>query len=111
VVDDFDAIIFIGGVGAREYFNNGVAFDIAREAADKGKILAAICIAPSVLANAGVLNGVRVTSFPSERPRLQRAGAIYTGAAVERDGPIITGIGPEAARLFGEAVADAILSR
>jgi len=111
VVDDFDAIVFIGGVGAREYFDNGVAFDIAREAADKGKILAAICIAPSVLANAGVLNGVRVTSFPSERPRLQRAGAIYTGAAVERDGPIITGIGPEAARLFGEAVADAILSR
>jgi len=111
VVDDYDAIIFIGGSGAREYFDSGVALDIAREAADKRKVLAAICIAPSVLANAGVLTGVRATSFVSERARLQRAGAIYTGAPVERDGPIITGRGPEAARLFGEAVADAIFSR
>jgi protease I len=111
VVDGYDAIIFIGGSGAVEYFNNGVALDIAREAADKGKILAAICIAPSVLANAGVLNGVRVTGFPSEQARLQRAGAIYTGAPVERDGLLITGRGPESARLFGGAVADAILSR
>jgi len=111
VVDDYDAIIFIGGSGATEYFNKGVALDIVREAADKGKILAAICIAPSVLANAGVLNGVRVTGFPSEQARLRRAGAIYTGAPVERDGLIITGIGPEAARLFGGAVADAIYSR
>jgi len=110
-VDDYDAIIFIGGSGAREYFDNGVALDIAREAADKRKVLAAICIAPSVLANAGVLNGVRVTSFPSERVRLKRAGAIYTGAPVERDDPIITGSGPDAARLFGEAIADAIFSR
>jgi len=94
-----------------EYFNSGVALDIARETADKGKILAAICIAPSVLANAGVLNGVRVTGFPSEQARLRRAGAIYTGAPVERDGLIITGRGPEAARLFGGAVADAIYSR
>ena len=111
VVDDYDAIIFIGGSGAVEYFNKGVALDIAREAADKGKILAAICIAPSVLANAGVLNGVRVTGFPSEQARLRRAGAIYTGAPVERDGFIITGRGPEVARLFGGAVADAIYSR
>ena len=111
VVNDYDAIIFIGGSGAREYFDSGVALDIAREAADKRKVLAAICIAPSVLANAGVLTGVRATSFVSERARLQRAGAIYTGAPVERDGPIITGRGPEAARLFGEAVADAIFSR
>ena len=111
VVDDYDAIIFIGGSGAREYFDSVVALDIAREAADKRKVLAAICIAPSVLANAGVLNGVRATSFLSERTRLQRTGAIYTGAPVERDGPIITGSGPEAARLFGEAIADAIFRR
>jgi protease I len=111
VVDDYDAIVFIGGSGAKQYFNNAVAWDIAREAADKGKILAAICIAPSVLANAGVLNGIRVTSFPSERARLQRAGAIYTGAPVERDGLLITGAGPEVAGLFGQAIADAVIRR
>jgi protease I len=110
-VDDYDAIIFIGGSGAREYFDSGVAMDIAREAADKRKVLAAICIAPSVLANAGVLNGVRATSFLSERANLQKAGAIYTGTPVERDGLVITGNGPMASGLFGEAIADAIFGR
>ncbi|MHC4489836.1 MAG: DJ-1/PfpI family protein, partial [Planctomycetota bacterium] len=46
-VDDYDAIIFIGGPGAAEYFNNPVALNIAREAASKRKILAAICMAPT----------------------------------------------------------------
>ena len=107
-VDDFDAIVFIGGLGAQEYFRNPVALDVARAAAGKGKVLAAICIAPTVLANAGVLQGVRVTGFPSERFRLQLAGAEYTGAPVERDGFIITAADPEVAGQFGQAVAEAI---
>ncbi|MHC4708703.1 MAG: DJ-1/PfpI family protein, partial [Planctomycetota bacterium] len=111
VVDHYDAIVFIGGTGAREYFNNAVAWDIAREAADKGKVLGAICVAPSILANAGVLNGIRVTGFASERAGLQRAGAIFTGNPVERDGPVITASGPEASPLFGEAIANAVMGR
>jgi protease I len=107
-VDDYDAIIFIGGPGAAEYFNNPVALNIAREAASKGKILAAICVAPTVLANAGVLTGVRATAFLSERERLVQAGAVYTGAPVERDRFIITGSGPAASVQFGRAVADAL---
>lgn len=108
-VDEFDAIIFIGGLGVRQYFGNPVALDIVREAADKGKVLAAICIAPTVLANAGVLQGVRVTGFPSERFVLQLAGAEYTGAPVERDGLIITAADPEVAGQFGRAVAEAVI--
>jgi len=108
-VDDYDAIIFVGGSGAKEYFNNQVALNIAREAVKKQKVLAAICIAPGILANAGVLDGVKATGFSSERIRLKKAGAQYTGADVERDGLIITGIGPEAARQFGKAVAEAVI--
>jgi len=110
-VDDYDAIIFIGGSGAAEYFDNPVALNIAREAAHKRKVLAAICIAPTVLANAGVLNGVRVTSFLSERDGLVQAGALYTGAPVERAGLIITGSGPMASVPFGQAVADTLAGR
>jgi protease I len=110
-VDDYDAIIFIGGPGAAEYFNNPVALNIAREAASKGKILAAICVAPTVLANAGVLTGVRATSFLSERRRLLQAGAVYTGDPVERDKFIITGSGPVASVQFGRAIADALAGR
>ncbi|MHC4623398.1 MAG: DJ-1/PfpI family protein [Planctomycetota bacterium] len=107
-VDEFDAIVFIGGPGAREYFNNPVAHNIAREAAGKGKILAAISIAPTILANAGVLTGVRATSFLTERDMLQLADVKYTGAAVERDGPIITGRDPAASRLFATAIVEAL---
>lgn len=110
-VDDYDAIVFIGGSGAKEYFDSDVALNIARQAAQKEKVLAAICIAPTVLANAGLLQGVKATSFPSERVRLKKAGAQFTDAPVERDGLIITGKGPEAASEFGKAVADALTER
>jgi len=110
-VDDFDAIVFIGGTGAREYFSSLVALNIVREAANKGKVLAAICIAPTVLANAGVLRGVRATSFSSERDKLRQAGAVYTGVPVERDGFIITASGPRASSQFGRAIAEAVAGR
>ncbi len=104
IVDNYDAIIFIGGSGAKEYFNNKTALQIARQAFEKKKILAAICIAPSVLANAGVLGGKKVTSFASEAGNLRRSKAIFTGSDVERDGLIITGSGPAAATRFGQTI-------
>ncbi|HIJ52199.1 MAG TPA: hypothetical protein HPP66_03475 [Planctomycetes bacterium] len=110
-VDEYDAIIFVGGAGAMEYFHSRAAWTIAREAVARRKVLGAICIAPAILANAGLLNGVRVTSFPSERERLQRAGALYTGTPVERHGLIITGNGPMSAIQFGRAIADALAGR
>lgn len=111
MVDDYDAIIFLGGAGVREYSDNPLVLGIVREAADKRKVLAAISIAPAILANAGVLAGVRATSFLTERDRLQMAGAQYTGMPVERDGPIITGRDSRAARQFGQAIVDALFGR
>ncbi len=111
VVDDYDAIIFVGGPGAKEYFDSSAALNIARQAADKGKVLAAICIAPAVLANAGVLDGVKATCFSTEKYKLKKAGAEYTGADVERDGLIITADGPRAATQFGKTIADALSSK
>jgi SagB-type dehydrogenase family enzyme len=110
-VDDFDAIVFIGGPGAAEYFENPLALNIARDAAGKKKVLAAISTAPTILANAKVLTTFRVTAFVSEREKIQQAGAIYTGLPVERDRFIITGSGPMAAPQFGMAVAAALAGR
>jgi len=108
VVNDYDAIIFIGGPGAVDYFGNPAALNIAREAVRAGKVLGAIGIAPSILANANMLAGVRATSLLSEQPKLIQAGAIYTGLPVERERRIITATGPEAAPLFGKALTDAL---
>ena len=110
-VDDYDAVIFIGGRGAAIYFESPVALNIAREAAAKRKVLAAISVAPTILAHAGVLRGVRATGFISERVTLERAGARYTGLPVERDGLIITATGPIAANGFARAIADALAGR
>jgi protease I len=110
-VDDYGAVVFLGGLGAIEYFENPAVLSIARQAVAKGKVVAAISIAPTILANAGVLTGKRATSFITERDRLQQAGAVYTGVPVQRDGSIITAVSPLAASQFGRAIADALAGR
>ena len=110
-VDDYDAIIFIGGPGAAEYANSPDIMNMVRETVRKGKVLAAIGVAPTILANANVLAGIRATSFLSERDRLVQAGAIYTVFAVQRDRLIITATGPLAAVQFGRAIVDALAGR
>jgi protease I len=108
-IDDYDAIVFIGGTGVVEYVNNPVELNIARETVRKGKILAAIGTAPTILANANVLAGLRATSLLSEREILTQAGAVYTGTPVEQDRLIITASGPAAAVMFGRAIVDALI--
>lgn len=70
VVDDFDAIVFIGGRGAVEYYERDVAHSLINEFYEKGKIVSAICLSPSILANAGVLGGKRATAYISEKSNL-----------------------------------------
>jgi protease I len=101
---DFAAIIFVGGAGSSEYWDDPWARELAKETFSSGKILAAICIAPVTLAKAGVLKGKRVTVWPSEAAALLAAGADYTGHAVEKDGNIITASGPDAAAEFAEVI-------
>lgn len=106
--EDYDAIIFVGGSGASVYFNDEKALSLARDAYSKGKVIGAICIAPSILANAGILEGKKATAFSSEAENLRSKGADYTGEAVTQDDNIITASGPEFARQFGEAIAKAL---
>jgi len=108
---DYDAVIFVGGSGATTYFNDQVAHMLAFQAYDTGKVTAAICIAPSTLANAGVLQGKRATGWPSERPNIEAKSAGYTGADVEVSGRVVTGKGPASARKFAEAIAKLLEGR
>jgi len=103
--DDYDAVVFIGGPGASEYFNNPEAHALARAAVAKNKLLGAICIAPVTLANAGVLKGKQATVFPSEQDQLAGQGARLVQQDVVVDGRIVTAVGPKAARQFAETLA------
>ena len=105
-LDDYDAVVFVGGPGASIYFDDKRALSISSEALGKGKKICAICIAPTILANAGVLKGKRATVWDGEYvKKIESKGATYTGKPVEVDGNIITANGPGAAREFGRAIA------
>jgi protease I len=107
---DYKAIIFVGGMGSQQYFNDSEALGIAKSAFQKQKIVAAICIAPVILANAGILKGKKATVFSGNEDALRQKGAVYENKSVIKDGNVITACGPDAARQFGKEVADSIKS-
>ena len=99
---DYDGLVFVGGQGAKTYFRDKKAWDLARDFNKSGKVIGAICIAPTILANAGLLQGKKVTSFSSEEKKLIAKGAKVTGKPVEVDEKIVTAVGPEVALAFGQ---------
>ncbi len=106
---DFDAVIFIGGPGAIKHQDNKSFHRLAQEAMVQGKILAAICIAPTILAKAGVLEGKKAAVWSSALDRrpvqlLQEEGAAFENKPVVIDGKLITATGPQVAKEFGEAI-------
>lgn len=108
-VQDFDAIVFIGGAGAYKYIEDPKCHQIALETVKENKVLGAICIASTILAKAGVLQGKKATVWSSSMDRspikiLKEGGAIYQDEDVVVDGNIITANGPAAAKKFGEAL-------
>lgn len=105
-VRDFEAIVFVGGPGAEAYFEHEKVLNLVKEVNQEGRLIAAICIAPTILANAGILNGKNATAFVTEEDSLRRGGANFTAAPVEADGNIITANGPEAAEVFGKKIVE-----
>ena len=105
----FDALIFVGGSGAQKYIDDEKCWQIAKDAVEQNKVLGAICIAPAILARAGVLKNKKATVWSSALDKstvkiLKDEGANYQAEPVVVDGKIITANGPQAARKFGEAV-------
>ncbi len=108
---EFDVVVFVGGPGAAVFFDDPAALEIARTMHRQHKVVAAICIAPTVLARAGVLRGKRATAFESEIGDLRAVGATYMGPGVVVDGSIVTASGPDRAVAFGKAIARLLQSR
>ncbi|MEM4263427.1 MAG: DJ-1/PfpI family protein [Candidatus Woesearchaeota archaeon] len=113
VKDDFyEAVIFVGGPGATVYFTHHAALDIAKAAAesDNVKVLGAICIAPMILAHAGVLDGKSVTCWDDDKGTQQKIieskGARFVAKDVVVDGKLVTANGPQSAKKFGEKIFD-----
>jgi protease I len=108
VPDQYDGIVFVGGSGAKEYFKNETALLLAQKFFEGQKIVAAICVAPMILAHAGILSGKKATVWDGSGNELRSFDVNYTGEDVTVDGKIITGNGPKSSYKFGEAVAKAL---
>ena len=115
-VDEFDAVVFIGGSGATRFLDNDISYRIAREALEKGKVLAGICIAPMILAKANALKGKKCTVWSSDLDKsairtLKEKGGIYEDKSVVVDESVITADNYEAARAFGQSIADVLTKK
>lgn len=110
---DYDAIVFVGGGGAKTYFEDDTAHLLAKSSVNQGKVTAAICIAPAILAKAGVLKGKRATIWTSLVDKtmvsvIEAGGGAYSDAEVVVHGKVITACGPDAGEKFAEKILEAI---
>jgi 4-methyl-5(b-hydroxyethyl)-thiazole monophosphate biosynthesis len=108
----YDLLVIPGGPGTTVARADGRLAPLARAFADGGRLVAAICAAPTILVDAGLLAGRRFTAHISTAGELE--GAIFAEPVVE-DGSVITSRGAGTAtafglalvrRLFGQAASD-----
>ncbi|MFH1788819.1 MAG: DJ-1/PfpI family protein [Candidatus Altiarchaeota archaeon] len=108
---DYDAVVFVGGGGAKIYFDDELANVLARDSVNSGKVTGAICIAPVILAKAGVLVNKRATVWTSLVDKsmvsvIEAGGGVYSPESVVVHGKIITACGPNAAEEFAEKILE-----
>ncbi len=107
--DDYDGIVIAGGIGSQDHlWGNSDLIALVRSFASAGKVVAAICLSPVVLARAGVLSGRKATVFcsPGSTMEMKRGGATQVDNDVVTDGRIVTANGPSASENFAKAIIE-----
>ena len=110
-VSDYEGVVFVGGPGAYKYQQDVQAHLTAQEAVNRGKVLGAICIAPTILSFAGVLEGKKATVWNEDGKQkeiLEKNGAEFVDELVVVDGKIVTANGPPAAEEFGKKLVEVL---
>ena len=99
--NDYDMVVLPGGLpGADNLKNDSRIIRLLGKMSAAEKYTAAICAAPAVLAEAGLLDGKRATSFPGCLDAESVPGLEYLEQAVVTDGKVITSRGPGTAMDF-----------
>lgn len=105
--EEFDAVILPGGgPGTENLKNSDETIGLLRRQKEAGRLICAICAAPLVLVEAGVLEpGQHVTCYPTCVMEMDRASA---NVPVVADDNVITGQAPGSAMLFALVVLQAL---
>jgi len=99
---DYDAIVFIGGSGARRLAETEAATKLAKDA--EYKILGGIGLGTLVLARASVVKGKRLTGDPGTAEVVRRQEGLYTGQPIEVSDKTVTARGGRYAEAFAQAL-------
>jgi protease I len=103
----YDGIVIIGGSGSQAHlWEDDLLPIIVNNIQKSGKVVAAICLAPVVLARAGILKGKKATYYesPVAFREMKAGGAVLVNQPVVTDTRIITANGPAASKAFADAV-------
>jgi protease I len=109
----YDGLIIVGGPGSQLHlWDDELLIHLTKYFHSAGKLVAAICLAPVVLARAGILKDKNVTYFasPASTAEMKKTHAILEDKPVVADGLIITANGPSAAKEFAGTVVSTLRS-
>lgn len=107
--DDYAAIVLPGGtVNADTIRVDQSAQDFVKSFYNQDKTVAAICHAPWLLINSGLVKGKTLTAYHSLQTDLENAGATFVDKEVQQDGNIITSRNPNDIEAFAEAIHKAV---
>ncbi len=104
-LDDYDALVLPGGaINSDSLRMNEAARSWVRQFMQQNKPVAAICHAPWVLASAGCVTGVKLTSFETIQDDIRNAGGDWVNEEVVVDGNLITSRKPDDIPAFNDAL-------
>jgi protease I len=107
-MEDFDALVIPGGHAPDRMRMRHAMVDLARDAMDAGKPVAAICHGAQLLISANALRGRTLTCWPSIAIDVKNAGGLYVDKPVVEDGNLITSRKPDDVPVFSQAIIRAL---
>lgn len=101
-----DLLVIPGGNAPDKMRLHDEFVELVRSCMERGKLVAAVCHGPQLLIEADVVEGRRLTSWPSVRTDLRNAGAEVVDEAVVVDGNLITSRKPDDLDQFTDAILE-----
>jgi 4-methyl-5(b-hydroxyethyl)-thiazole monophosphate biosynthesis len=105
--EDFDALFLPGGPAVKELRSNEKVIALIRRFHSEGKPIAAICAAPLLLKDAGLIDGKRITAHFATKQELPA----ITGERLVNDGGFLTSRGAGTALEFGLAFVEILVGK
>ena len=107
---DVDGVVVIGGETSDVYLDDDYLQEVLKRFASQGKVMAAICMTPAILAKAGLLEGKKCTADQSVASFLKEHGADLQDEDLVSDANFITAKSVAVALNFGKLIAEMVVS-